>query len=56
MDFKFQKTLLLLNSLFLLSSCGSDVDPGSLEGNPRSSEAIYEQDLRFFQTKESLLG
>jgi hypothetical protein len=56
MDFKFQKTLLLLNSLFLLSCCGSDVDPGSLEGNPRSSEAIYEQDLRFFQTKESLLG
>ena len=56
MGFKFQKTLLLLNSLFLLSSCGSDVDPGSLKGNPRSSEAIYEQDLRFFQTKESLLG
>jgi len=56
MDFKFQKTFLFFYSLFLLSSCGSDVDPGSIEGNPRSSEAIYEQDLKFFQTKESLLG
>ena len=40
----------------LISSCGSDVDPGIIEGPPRSSEAIYQQDLRFFQTKESLLG
>jgi hypothetical protein len=56
MDFKFKKTFLLFNFLFFLSGCGSDVDPGSLEGNPRASESIYEQDLRFFQTKENLLG
>ena len=56
MDFKFKRTFLLFNFLFFLSGCGSDVDPGSLEGNPRSSESIYEQDLKFFQTKENLLG
>lgn len=39
----------------LLISCGSDVDPGALEGPPRSSEAIRQQDLKFFQTKESLM-
>ena len=42
--------------VIFISSCGSDVDPGIIEGPPRSSEAIYQQDLRFFQTKESLLG
>jgi hypothetical protein len=42
--------------VILISSCGSDVDPGIIEGPPRSSEAIYQQDLKFFQTKESLLG
>ena len=56
MDFKHHQFLLVLNFLFLLVGCGSDVDPGSLEGDPRSSESIYEQDLRFFQTKENLLG
>ena len=40
----------------LISNCGSDVDPGKIEGPPRSSEAIYKQDLEFFQAKESLLG
>ena len=39
-----------------LASCGSDVDPGTIEGPPRSSEAIYKQDSKFFQTKKSLLG
>jgi hypothetical protein len=39
----------------LVISCGSDVDPGALEGPPRSSEAIRQQDLKFFQTKESLM-
>ena len=39
----------------LLISCGSDVDPGALEGPPRSSEAIRQQDLKFFQTKQSLM-
>ena len=39
-----------------ISSCGSDVDPGIIEGPPRSSEAIYKQDLKFFQTKKNLLG
>ena len=42
--------------LIILSSCGSDVDPGKIEGPPRSKESIYQQDLKFFQTKESLLG
>jgi hypothetical protein len=41
--------------IIFLSSCGSDVDPGTIEGPPRSSEAILKQDLNFFQTKESLL-
>jgi len=39
----------------LLISCGSDIDPGALEGPPRSSEVIRQQDLKFFQTKESLM-
>ena len=56
MNFKFKKFLLLSNLLFLLAGCGSDVDPGSLNGQPRSSQSIYEQDLRFFKTKEDLLG
>ena len=42
--------------IIFLSSCGSDVDPGKIEGPPRSSEAIYKQDLKFFETKENLLG
>ena len=42
--------------VIFISSCGSDVDPGIIEGPPRSSAAIYQQDLKFFQTKESLLG
>ena len=42
--------------IIFISSCGSDVDPGQIEGPPRSSEAIYQQDLKFFKTKESLLG
>ena len=41
--------------LLLITGCGSDVSPGSLEGAPRSSESIYEQDLRFLETKENLL-
>ena len=51
-----KKTFSCFVFLTLLSSCGSDVDPGKIEGPPRSSEAIYQQDLKFFQTKESLLG
>ena len=43
-------------AIIFISSCGSDVDPGQIEGPPRSSEVIYQQDLKFFQTKESLLG
>jgi hypothetical protein len=30
--------------VIFMSSCGSDVDPGQIEGPPRSSEAIYQQD------------
>ncbi len=40
----------------LLLGCGSDVDPGEIEGNPRSSDAIYKQDLKFFKTKDALFG
>ena len=42
--------------LIFLFGCGSDVDPGKIEGAPRSSEAIYKQDLKFFKTKDTLLG
>ena len=53
----FPKKFLLTGFITIfLSSCGSDVDPGQIEGSPRSSEAIYQQDSKFFQTKESLLG
>jgi len=48
-------TFLFFILALLLISCGSDVDPGALEGPPRSSEAIRQQDLKFFQTKESLM-
>ena len=51
-----RKLLFLFLVITFLSSCGSDVDPGTIEGPPRSSEAIRKQDLKFFQTKESLLG
>ena len=27
--------------VILISSCGSDVEPGNIEGPPRSAEAIY---------------
>ena len=40
---------LSLFGLIFLVGCGSDVDPGKIEGAPRSSEAIYKQDLKFFQ-------
>ena len=38
--------IFFLSSLVVIfmSSCGSDVDPGKIEGPPRSSEAIYQQD------------
>jgi hypothetical protein len=51
-----KKILFLFITISFLSSCGSDVDPGIIEGSPRSSEAIYEQDLKFFKTKDNLLG
>ena len=50
-----KKFLFSFIAIIFLSSCGSDVDPGTIEGPPRSSEAIFKQDLKFFQTKESLL-
>ena len=49
-----KKFLFSFIAIIFLSSCGSDVDPGTIEGPPRSSEAIYNQDLKFFQTKEKL--
>ncbi|EKO35951.1 PF12228 domain protein [SAR86 cluster bacterium SAR86E] len=51
-----KKILFLFFIISFLFSCGSDVDPGTIEGSPRSSEAIYEQDLKFFKTKDKLLG
>jgi hypothetical protein len=51
-----KKILFLFLVISFLSSCGSDVDPGTIEGSPRSSEAIYEQDLKFFNTKDNLMG
>ena len=51
-----KKILLPIFSLIFLIGCGSDVDPGKIEGAPRSSEAIYKQDLKFFKTKDALLG
>jgi hypothetical protein len=51
-----KKILFLFLVISFLSSCGSDVDPGTIEGPPRSSEAIYEQDLKFFNTKDNLMG
>ena len=51
-----KKILLSLFGLIFLLGCGSDVDPGEIEGAPRSSEAIYKQDLKFFKTKDALLG
>ena len=51
-----KKILLTCFGLMFLLGCGSDVDPGKIEGAPRSSEAIYKQDLKFFKTKDELLG
>ncbi len=51
-----KKILLTFFGLMFLFGCGSDVDPGKIEGTPRSSEAIYKQDLNFFRTKDALLG
>ena len=51
-----KKIIFLFIIISFLSSCGSDVDPGTIEGSPRSSEAIYEQDLKFFNTKDNLMG
>ena len=51
-----KKILLTCFCLMFLLGCGSDVDPGKIEGAPRSSEAIYKQDLKFFKTKDKLLG
>ena len=51
-----KKILLTFFGLMFLLGCGSDVDPGKIEGAPRSSESIYKQDLNFFRTKDTLLG
>ena len=51
-----RKLFFLFFVITVFSGCGSDVDPGNIEGPPRSSEAIFQQDLKFFQTKESLFG
>ena len=44
---------ILLISLFLIG-CGSDVSPGKIEATPRTSESIYQQDLKFLATKNNL--
>jgi len=47
-------SLPLLFIVLIISGCGSDVPPGEIEGAPRSSESIYEQDLRFLATQSKL--
>ena len=49
-----KKFILSFLGLILLFGCGTDVDPGEIEGAPRTSEAIYKQDLKFLQTKDAL--
>ncbi|MDC1526456.1 DUF3604 domain-containing protein [bacterium] len=49
------KTILpVLWIILITSGCGSDVPPGEIEGVPRSSESIYQQDLRFLETQSKL--
>jgi hypothetical protein len=49
------KTILpVLLTILITSGCGSDVPPGEIEGVPRSSESIYQQDLRFLETQNKL--
>jgi len=45
--------LIICISLFI-AGCGSDISPGKIEGEPRTSESIYVQDLRFLETKNNL--
>ena len=51
-----KKIFFLLFGLIFIFGCGSDVDPGEIEGAPRSSESIYQQDLRLLQAKDFLFG
>ena len=51
--FQYSKSFLFL-FLFGLIGCGSDVPPGSVEGDPRNENMIYESDLKFYKTKEDL--
>ena len=51
--FQYSKSFVFL-LLFGLIGCGSDVPPGSVEGDPRNETKIYESDLKFYKTKESL--
>ena len=51
--FQYSKSFLFL-FLFGLIGCGSDVPPGSVEGDPRNENKIYESDLKFYKTKENL--
>ncbi len=50
-----KKLLFSFIAIIFLSNCGSDVDPGTIEGPPRSSEAIFKQDLNFLRQKKKLL-
>tara|TARA_Y100001970_G_scaffold224281_1_gene276399 strand:- start:5836 stop:7995 length:2160 start_codon:yes stop_codon:yes gene_type:complete len=54
MPLSTKKISLSFFSIIFLIGCGSDVDPGNIEGAPRSSESIYKQDLKFFKTKDAL--
>ena len=51
--FHYSKSFLFLFLIGLIG-CGSDVPPGSVEGEPRNEAKIYESDLKFYKTKESL--
>ena len=38
----------------MIAGCGSDVPPGKIEGPPRSSESIYNQDLKFLEIQNKI--
>jgi hypothetical protein len=51
-----KKFLFPFIAIIFLSSCGSDVDPGTIEGTSLAHQRqFFKQDLKFFQTKERLL-
>ncbi|GIS03159.1 MAG: hypothetical protein CM15mP104_3800 [Gammaproteobacteria bacterium] len=50
----FRVKVAIFASLIFIYSCGSDVPPGKIEGPPKSSQYIYENDLKFYEAKDNL--